>query len=86
MIIVLLFIGRYVKNRNDNNDDDEPPDNDERGNNDEEQPILGDGGGNQHPNIIHNAFEELNRENRIRPRPIGSSYTKADNVIRIVRA
>lgn len=80
MVIVLFVIGRYLKNRNDNNDDDEPD------NNDEEQPLLGNGGNDQRPNIIHNPFEECNSENRIRPRPIGSSYTRADNVIRILRA
>ena len=74
-----------MKNRHDNNDDDEGHDNDERDNNDERRPIMRNGGGDQYPNIIHNPFEEWNPENRIRPRPIGSSLTKADaNVIRIV--
>ncbi len=82
--IVLFLVWRYVKKQNqDNNNNGEGHDNDE------EQPILANGAGGfaHHPNIIHNPFEEWNAANQARPRPIGSSYTKADaNVIRIVRA
>ncbi|XP_078372385.1 uncharacterized protein LOC144656032 isoform X2 [Oculina patagonica] len=82
--IVLFLVWRYVKNQNqDNNNNGEGHDNDEG------RPILGNGGGAgaHHPNIFHNLFEEWNTANQARPRPIGSSYTRADaNVIRVVRA
>lgn len=46
--------------------------------NDVRQPIL---------NRIHNQFGEWDAANQARPRPIGTSFTKADaNAIRVVRA
>lgn len=74
--IVSFVAYRYGKKRNQDNRDIE-----------ERRPILDNGRGDQHPNRIHNPFEEWNAANQARPRPIGASFTKDDaNAIRVVRA
>lgn len=73
-LLVLLLTWRYARNRNRDNNNDPG--------NDEGRPLLDNGAGDPHADVIHNQIEEWNPANRPRPMPIGASHTNADvNVI-----